>query len=147
MLITTCKQCGARFRVTPQQLNAKQGQVRCGSCQALFNGFESLERHPDDDTGARLLAAREAAERALQAEPPPAIEDITDIETLDSTEDEPPAPPLAETEPEPPRSPRAQRQLRPDLTIPAPPRARPPARAWRFGVALRLGVDPRCAGR
>jgi predicted Zn finger-like uncharacterized protein len=136
MLITTCKQCGARFRVTPQQLNAKQGQVRCGSCQSLFNGFESLERLPDDDTGSRLLAAREAAERALQSEIPPAIEDITDIETLESPEDEPPAPAPSEPEPEPPRSPRAQRQLRPDLTIPPPPRPRRPARAWRFGVAF-----------
>ena len=54
MLITTCGHCGARFRVTPQQLNAKQGQVKCGSCERVFNGFESLERHPDDDTGSRL---------------------------------------------------------------------------------------------
>jgi predicted Zn finger-like uncharacterized protein len=141
MLITTCKQCGARFRVTPQQLNAKQGQVRCGSCQSLFNGFESLERHPDDDTGSRLLAAREAAERALQGEPSRPMEDlkdIEDIETLDSAEGEAAeAPPL---EPEPPRAPRAQRPLRPDLTIPAPPRAKPPARAWRFGVALMVLV-------
>ena len=138
MLITTCRQCGARFRVTPQQLNAKQGQVRCGSCQSLFNGFESLERHPDDDTGSRLLAAREAAERALQAEIPPPIEDI---ETLQSAE-EPPPPPL-EPEPQPevePQRSRPQRMLRPDLTIPPPPRPRPPARAWRFGVALLLVV-------
>ena len=48
MLITTCTQCGARFRVTPGQLNAKQGQVRCGRCRTVFNGFQSLERHPDD---------------------------------------------------------------------------------------------------
>jgi predicted Zn finger-like uncharacterized protein len=60
MLITTCTHCLARFRVTPQQLNAKQGQVRCGRCRNIFNGFEALERYPDDDTGSRLLAAREA---------------------------------------------------------------------------------------
>ena len=64
MLITTCAHCRARFRVTPQQLNARQGQVRCGNCQQVFNGFEALERFPDDDTGARLLAAKEAEERA-----------------------------------------------------------------------------------
>ena len=64
MLLTTCTNCSARFRVTPQQLNTKQGQVRCGRCRSVFNGFEALERFPDDDTGARLLAAREAAERA-----------------------------------------------------------------------------------
>src|SRR6478735_5887772 len=116
MLITTCGHCGARFRVTPQQLNAKQGQVRCGSCQGVFNGFESLERLPDDDTGSRLLAAREAAERAIRAE-------------------QPPAPP-----PEPAAPARVQRLLRPDLSLPAPPRPKPPARAWRFGVALVVVV-------
>jgi predicted Zn finger-like uncharacterized protein len=60
MLVTTCKHCAARFRVTPEQLNLRQGQVRCGQCQEVFNGFESLERFPGDDTGARLLAARAA---------------------------------------------------------------------------------------
>lgn len=64
MLITTCTHCLARFRVTPQQLNAKQGQVRCGRCRKIFNGFEALERYPDDDTGSRLLAAHEAQLRA-----------------------------------------------------------------------------------
>src|SRR6187397_2349425 len=63
MLITTCVLCRARFRVTPQQLNARQGQVRCGNCQQVLNGFEALERFPDDDTGGRLLAAKEAEER------------------------------------------------------------------------------------
>ncbi|MBC8022510.1 MAG: zinc-ribbon domain-containing protein, partial [Burkholderiales bacterium] len=83
MLITTCGQCGARFRVTPQQLNAKQGQVRCGSCQGVFNGFEALERHPDDDTGSRLLAAREAADRAAEAQAPreSGIAEPADVET------------------------------------------------------------------
>ncbi|HET7400543.1 MAG TPA: DUF3426 domain-containing protein [Usitatibacter sp.] len=49
MLITTCTHCLARFRVTPQQLNEKQGQVRCGRCHRVFSGFEALERVPDDD--------------------------------------------------------------------------------------------------
>jgi predicted Zn finger-like uncharacterized protein len=91
MLITTCTHCLARFKVTPQQLNAKQGQVRCGKCSKIFSGFEALERFPDDDTGARLLAARDAA--AEKVEPPPpaiaALEDLPDdeapeIETLDA---------------------------------------------------------------
>jgi len=71
MLVTTCKHCGARFRVTPEQLNLRQGQVRCGQCHDVFNGFESLERFPGDDTGARLLAAR-AAKPAAHA----ALEDL-----------------------------------------------------------------------
>lgn len=58
MLVTTCRHCGARFRVTPDQLNLRQGQVRCGQCHDVFNGFEALERFPGDDTGAKLLAMR-----------------------------------------------------------------------------------------
>jgi len=71
MLVTTCKHCAARFRVTPEQLNLRQGQVRCGQCHEVFNGFESLERFPGDDTGARLLAAR-----AAKAAPHVLLEDL-----------------------------------------------------------------------
>ncbi len=67
MLVTACKHCHARFRVTPEQLNSRQGQVRCGECHEVFNGFESLERFPGDDTGAHLLAAR--AGRPPEAKP------------------------------------------------------------------------------
>src|SRR6185437_6887057 len=67
VLITTCTHCVARFRVTPQQLNARNGQVRCGRCGKVFSGFEALERVPDDDTGSRLLAAREAADAQASA--------------------------------------------------------------------------------
>jgi predicted Zn finger-like uncharacterized protein len=78
MLITTCAHCRSRFRVTPQQLNAKQGQVRCGKCAQVFNGFQSLERFPDDDTGGRLLAEHEASRirqgPAPRAEPAPAVD-------------------------------------------------------------------------
>jgi predicted Zn finger-like uncharacterized protein len=142
MLITTCGFCGARFRVTPQQLNAKQGQVRCGSCEHVFNGFEALERHPDDDTGSRLLAAREAAERTLQAEPPmPPLEEMGSVETLQSEPHDSLPPPEAQEEPPP--APRV-RMARPDLVLPPVPKAAPPARAWRFGVALMvvlIGVE------
>jgi len=138
MLITTCSHCGARFRVTPQQLNAKQGQVRCGRCRSVFNGFEALERHPDDDTGSRLLAAREAAARNAPD---------GGIETLAVEEVPPPAPPSpiaapqpAETPPPapapPPEPPRARPLSRPDLMLPPPPPKLPPPRAWVFGAAL-----------
>src|SRR5471032_3179297 len=93
MLVSTCTRCRARFRVTPPQLNAKQGQVRCGRCGSVFNGFEALERFPDDDTGARLLAAQEAAERAAGIAPGPdplAFDELPDIETLQSPVTPPP---------------------------------------------------------
>jgi len=141
MLITTCRNCGARFRVTPQQLNVKQGQVRCGSCQHVFNGFEGLERHPDEDGAAKLAAARAAADRVLQAEPPiSALDELEDVETLHAEPEEVPASPDAVTQPEELAQPRQQRLLRPDLMIPPPPKRDPPARAWRFAVAFMLLV-------
>ena len=39
---TTCPSCNTSFRVTPQQLAARHGQVRCGHCNKLFNGLETL---------------------------------------------------------------------------------------------------------
>ena len=130
MLITTCTHCSARFRVTPLQLNAKQGKVRCGRCRNVFNGFESLERFPDDDTGSRLLARRDAERRVARVAPPvaaPPAEEIPDIETL--PDEEAPAEPGDSL-------PRARPLSRPDLVLPPPPRVEPPARAWAFGAAL-----------
>lgn len=155
MLITTCSQCSARFRVTPQQLNAKQGQVRCGRCRGVFNGFQALERFPDDDTGARLLAAMEAqdkshAETVAGIETLPEEENLPEVESLDKVAPIPVplpvAPPAAPPAPAPAAEVRDTRRARrgeapqvviarPELTLEPPPR-KPLARAWWFGVAL-----------
>ena len=76
MLVTTCRHCGSRFRVTPEQLNLRQGQVRCGQCHEVFNGFEALERFPGDDTGARLLALRAARPASPGTLPAPGEADL-----------------------------------------------------------------------
>jgi predicted Zn finger-like uncharacterized protein len=151
MLITTCTHCLARFRVTPQQLNAKQGQVRCGRCRKVFSGFEALERYPDDDTGSRLLAAREAqlrrTEPGLESESVP-LEDVPESTPVSTPapsppptptpapmpvpvpREGPPSKPLEERAPERPRG--------PVVTTYAVERdpAGPPSRAWALGAAL-----------
>lgn len=43
MIQTLCPACGTTFRVTPEQLKAKQGKVRCGKCQHVFNAIETLQ--------------------------------------------------------------------------------------------------------
>jgi len=137
MLITTCTQCLARFRVTPQQLNAKQGQVRCGRCGKVFSGFEALERVPDDDTGSRLLAAREAADaKNMPPQRPHVSEELPELEAIDAS-----AVPAAPAQAEPP--PAAAAPRRPSTTVVDLPLDEPPARpsrAWSFGVALLLLV-------
>ena len=39
---TTCPSCHAVFRVTPEQLEARSGKVRCGKCAFVFNAFDTL---------------------------------------------------------------------------------------------------------
>ena len=48
MLLSTCPNCNARFRVAPEQLNVRQGHVMCGRCRHVFNAFESLRRVEDE---------------------------------------------------------------------------------------------------
>lgn len=45
-MVTTCPACHTTFRVTAEQLNARQGEVRCGHCQSVFNAFDSLAPEP-----------------------------------------------------------------------------------------------------
>jgi predicted Zn finger-like uncharacterized protein len=39
---TRCPGCRTIFRVTPQQLALRNGQVRCGHCRAVFDGVAAL---------------------------------------------------------------------------------------------------------
>jgi predicted Zn finger-like uncharacterized protein len=39
---TRCPGCRTIFRVTPQQLALRSGQVRCGHCHTVFNGVAAL---------------------------------------------------------------------------------------------------------
>ncbi len=41
-MLTRCPQCETTFRVTPEQLKARQGRVRCGECQEVFNALDTL---------------------------------------------------------------------------------------------------------
>jgi predicted Zn finger-like uncharacterized protein len=142
MLVTTCAHCQSRFRVTPQELNARQGQVRCGRCRGVFNGFQALERFPDDDTGGRLLAEQEARAAAEQEatetaesfeSSPPVPADAGEMPDLETVEDARPVPPPKPAAPPP--APAKPARFEPDLLLEPPPKAAP-SRAWSFGVAL-----------
>ena len=39
---TRCPDCQTTFRVSPEQLKARAGKVRCGQCQSVFNALDSL---------------------------------------------------------------------------------------------------------
>jgi predicted Zn finger-like uncharacterized protein len=138
VLITTCSHCNARFRVTPQQLNLRQGQVRCGRCSEVFNGFGALERFPDDDTGGRMLQAH-LAER-------PPDDEMPEIETLDAASvpaaaipvEDPVAPEPAELPPVLSSTPAMRRpaHIDPAIVLEPPQPPKPVSRAWWFGAVL-----------
>jgi len=41
-MLTTCPECRTTFRVSQPQLEARRGLVRCGSCRAVFNAYDTL---------------------------------------------------------------------------------------------------------
>jgi predicted Zn finger-like uncharacterized protein len=45
-MMTRCPTCGTAFRVTEQQLGARDGQVRCGRCDTLFDATSTLSSDP-----------------------------------------------------------------------------------------------------
>jgi predicted Zn finger-like uncharacterized protein len=56
-MVTRCPTCATVFRVTPQQLQARQGQVRCGRCMTVFNGFGTLATLPEQQPAEELAIA------------------------------------------------------------------------------------------
>lgn len=60
MSLTRCPnaECQTTFRVTPEQLSARGGKVRCGQCQQVFNALEHLI---ETETAQPLLAQAPSA--------------------------------------------------------------------------------------
>jgi predicted Zn finger-like uncharacterized protein len=69
-MLTRCPHCDTVFRVTAQQLQKQHGQVRCGRCMQVFDGFRTLSSASDRGYGE---AAAEP-ERVESAAPAPAAE-------------------------------------------------------------------------
>jgi predicted Zn finger-like uncharacterized protein len=134
-LATRCSACGTVFRVVPDQLRVSEGWVRCGRCSQVFNGFQVLERFPDDDTGGRLIAEHEGRRLAEDAPAEPLAPGATvDLALFDEE------PAAAAPEPVPATAPAATPQRRTrrfgydfSLEVEPPP---PPPRAWRFAAAF-----------
>jgi predicted Zn finger-like uncharacterized protein len=42
-MLTRCPACSTTFRVTPEQLKARSGRVRCGRCDHRFNALDALQ--------------------------------------------------------------------------------------------------------
>ncbi len=49
--VTRCPHCNTSFRITPAQMNAANGSVRCGSCLQVFDAQTYFEHSNDTDAG------------------------------------------------------------------------------------------------
>ena len=47
-MVTSCPACTTTFRITAEQLQQRQGKVRCGRCSGVFDAFKSLATVPDE---------------------------------------------------------------------------------------------------
>jgi predicted Zn finger-like uncharacterized protein len=59
MFATRCPHCQTRFRVSTEQLQLREGMVRCGSCREVFNAREHIDT-PQTTAAAPALAAPDA---------------------------------------------------------------------------------------
>src|SRR5688500_8389060 len=54
-LLTRCPRCRTLFRVTPPQLQARSGTVRCGRCMNAFDAYQA--RAPEQPNTLAVLAS------------------------------------------------------------------------------------------
>ncbi len=120
-MITRCPGCGTAFHVTPDQLAAREGKVRCGRCAAVFDAWERMQEPPVEPLPEERLEPGAAASAA--APPPP--------ETAEAPEapEEPQAPPVFEEAAE-------EEVVQPGPAAPAP--VSRPARRGRIWLAGSL---------
>jgi predicted Zn finger-like uncharacterized protein len=71
-MLTRCPHCQTTFRVAPEQLKARLGQVRCGTCRRVFNAIDSLA----DEVPVVIVPTAEAVETP----PEPILETATEAE-------------------------------------------------------------------
>ena len=110
-MITTCAACRTAFRVTEEQLDARDGRVRCGRCATIFDARDSLRPETWESLAesphAATPTARPAQTVAPELAPIPLLADATPQATDGTSE----------------RSVRAPEDAAPAATVAAPARA------------------------
>ncbi|MBI3937723.1 MAG: zinc-ribbon domain-containing protein [Betaproteobacteria bacterium] len=84
-MVTRCPNCSTLFRVTPQQLQVSHGQVRCGRCMTVFDGFKALAVLRDD-TPLEPTCVAPAPEKPADAALPPEVVGIAPTAPVPSAE-------------------------------------------------------------
>jgi predicted Zn finger-like uncharacterized protein len=69
MMQTGCPACATIFRITPEQLKARLGQVRCGQCGEIFNALDALVDAPSIAAAQALIQTSQTTVATEPAEP------------------------------------------------------------------------------
>jgi predicted Zn finger-like uncharacterized protein len=160
-MLTRCPSCTTTFRISPEQLKARQGRVRCGKCRNVFNALETLVEEPpkvaspaEEPQPTAPPQAAEAAPASVEA-PAPAAEpaaapaaptaSVTSAPGL-STSDQRPPRPAEEHEAPPAAAPAADDAGEPETLVDVEPafasllveEPRRPAWPWVLATLLAL---------
>lgn len=137
-MLTRCPSCDTTFRITPEQLKAKQGRVRCGKCQNVFNAIESLADAPA--AIATLPTPDSSSDSEIAVSPAPTIAAI-ELEAIPAAQEPPPPTALDVAPPEPEPEPVEEQNLTDYepafddlLAEPVPPALWP----WVLGAMIAL---------
>ena len=94
-LVTLCPSCSTTFRVNAAQLQAHGGDVRCGQCQRVFNGFatlitvhESAIESPPPSQSQHDLQAGQAGSPVESSALTPHLNNVTDQPVLSEWDQE-----------------------------------------------------------
>lgn len=109
---TRCPRCQTIFRITPEQLRARGGKVRCGNCQAVFNALETLVEEPVAVPPPTEIRPPEVD--IPLPEPMPEIEPVPAVEPTPETESEPEPDPAPAPEAKPERAPEPELEPLPE---------------------------------
>lgn len=134
-MVTRCPGCNTLFRVTPQQLQAREGKVRCGRCALVFDGIKMLAAMPDQSASELPEAAPASDAAAPSSVAPPAVNEATVITPATETGDQNAAAIAAA-----PRAAKPQPQIWEDQLpdAPAPAVAQRKRWMWETGSVLLL---------
>ena len=130
---TRCPGCETTFRVTPEQLKARAGKVRCGQCQTVFNALDSLLEEAATAGLAGTPAALQPPRPAPHFDKPTTVEPITTATPPPAPEAE--IPPIPEPANEPLTDAQAQElAIASGLIVPRETTEIPGYSKWAEGV-------------
>lgn len=154
-MLTRCPSCATHFRVTPEQLKARSGRVRCGECQNVFNALDSLIEEPvvmaapmaavavppapSFEPVQEALEALTASQPGTQEASIPELPEATEPQAVEPVADEPGGEPLAGAEPAVADADATVEAAAEDWssTFPEPP---PPPRRWPWVIGSLVAL-------